>query len=278
MDSITEVEMSSCMNKLGGLGIIHRFMKIKDHISQLIELGTGPVVVCIGVGTEELRRLEEALKIGVDAVLIDIAHGHSTAMIEQIKEVKKLCNLPIIAGNIGTERAAVDLINAGADCLKVGIGPGTVCRTRHNTGVGVPQLTAIKNVASIIDQVNRPVSLIADGGIRYPGDIIKALAVGADAVMVGSIFSGTDETPGQIMRTNGSLFKTYRGLASREAQLSWKGEATSIEGESITVPYKGSVETIFRDTINNILSGFSYLNARNIRELQENATFIRRNR
>lgn len=277
MDTITEIQMAETMIELGGLGIIHRFLTIKEHQKQLHSLPS-PRIVCIGVGKQELERLHVTLEY-TDGVLIDIAHGHSEAMIQQIREVRKLVgDLPIIAGNIATKQAAVDLIEAGANVLKVGISPGFACRTRLNTGVGIPQLTAILNVAEATREVNKPVTLIADGGIKNAGDIVKALACGADAVMCGYLFSGTSETPGELFSTGDMskpLYKRYRGMASREAQLSWKGQATSVEGESINVPFRGSVVPIFEDLIANILSGFSYLNAHNITELRKNAEFVR---
>jgi IMP dehydrogenase len=283
MDTVTEHSMVTAMHRLGGLGIIHRFMKPECHL-QLLQECEGPKVICIGVGHSSRARLEHIVNEGAwknpdpRAVLIDIAHGHCTTMIDQIKWVR--AHYPekyIIAGNISTYEAALDLIDAGADSLKVGVGPGSLCTTRVRTGAGMPQLTAIDEVARAAQEVNKPISIIADGGIRNSGDVMKALAVGAHAVMIGNLFSGTDESPGDIfMRGSPPIkYKTYRGMASRKAQESWKGYATSVEGEMIDTPYKGPVKGVFDELIAGMLSGMSYQNAHNLGELQKNHCFIR---
>lgn len=274
MDSVTESQMALAMSDLGGLGIIHRFCNVEQHCKELAGLNFRQVA-CIGVANNDLDRLE-ALRPHFSAVLIDIAHGHCRAMIDQIHAVKKMYpDMPIIAGNVATKQGVVDLITAGADCIKVGVGCGSLCSTRINTGCGVPQLTAIVWAKEVTSSVNRPVTIIADGGIRNSGDIMKAIAAGADAVMVGSLFAGTEEAPGRIRTENGILYKVYRGMASREAQEDWKGFAKSIEGESTRVPYKGKAEAIFSDLTSSMLSSMSYMNARNIQELRENTLFIR---
>jgi len=274
MDTVTHSLMMDTMHKLGGLGIIHRFIPIEAHRVALLDAKSPNKIVCIGVGATELHRLKEMVDFA-SAVLIDIAHGHCQAVTDQIRTVKELYpRLPIIAGNIATAAAAEDLIEAGADCLKVGIGPGCLCSTRIQTGAGVPQLTAIMQVHNTIIQVNRPVTLIADGGIKHSGDIVKALAAGADAVMIGGLFAGTEEAPGEVFGDySGQRYKIYRGMASREAQLSWKGSATSIEGEVKRIPYRGPVAEIFKSLVNGILSGMSYQNARNLSQLREEAVF-----
>jgi len=277
MDTVTERTMAAAMRDLGCLGIIHRFMNVYAQIDQLE--GLRPCIACIGVGHSSRERLEILTHdLNLDTVLIDIAHGHCTAMIEQIKWVKSTYpSMDVIAGNIATYEAAIDLINAGADALKVGVGPGSLCTTRIRTGIGIPQLTAIDECSRATYEVNQPVFLIADGGIRNSGDIVKALAAGADAVMLGNLFAGTDETPGEVFtRGNPPIkFKTYRGMASRKAQESWKGYATSIEGEMIDVPYKGPIKGVFEDLIAGILSGMSYQGAHDLAELRRNHHFIR---
>jgi len=281
MDSVTELQMMQAMHKLHGLGIIHRFMPIEKHKSMLNASGVGPTIGCVGIGDNGKKRAE-ALVAVCDGFLVDIAHGHCDAMIRQIEWLKSL-EKPVIAGNIATASGAIDLMDAGAHSIKVGVGPGSLCSTRLKTGAGIPQLTAIMDVREAIDAWYRykdqdffKPTLIADGGIKNSGDIIKAFVAGADAVMMGNVFAGTEESPGQIINMPGKgKIKVYRGMASKEAQEDWKGKATSIEGEMTWVPYKGSVDNIFEDIINGMCSGMSYQNARNVNELRENAVFVR---
>jgi IMP dehydrogenase len=279
MDSVTNGLVAIAMERLGGLGIVHRFMSPKEQAIEFSCLKRP--VVCIGVGQEGLDRLKEICE-GKDAklfdivppaaVLIDIAHGDSAEMLKQIGLVKKLGFL-VMAGNVATADAAMRLWEAGADCVKVGVGGGSLCTTRIQTGCGVPQLTAIMDVAQYRFSGK---TIIADGGIRSGGDIIKSLAAGADAVMVGQIFAGATETPGERYRDrNGQILKRYRGMASREAQENWKGFATSVEGEATYVPYKGSIEEIFKPLIDSLLSGMSYQGAKDLVELRKNALFIK---
>jgi IMP dehydrogenase len=281
MDTVTECRMVAAMHREGGLGIIHRFMPPEDHYVQLAKIDS-PIVICIGVCKSSRDRLSyifSRLRTSQPtAVLIDIAHGHCTAMIEQIRWVKQtLPNTQVIAGNIATFDAAMDLLAAGADCLKVGVGPGALCSTRVKTGCGAPQLTAISEVLRATQEINRPIDIIADGGIRNSGDIVKALAAGANAVMIGNLLAGTEEAPGEtyLRGSPPTKYKLYRGMASLRAQESWKGYATSVEGESKDVPYKGLVKEVFQDLLAGILSGMSYQNAHNIGELQKNHLFIR---
>ncbi len=274
MDTVTGPAMAREINRLGGLGIMHRFLPTEEHRRELSRLEIGWKVLCIGVDQSSRERLELCLDwFTPDAILIDIAHGDCQAMEQMIKHVKTICSqIPIIAGNIATHDAAQRLISAGASALKVGISPGSLCSTRVMTGCGVPQLTAIMDVAQAIREVNTPITLIADGGIRDSGDMVKALAAGAHAVMLGNLFAGCTETPGDVIY-HPTPCKVYRGMASKEAQLSWKGSFSSIEGESLLVPLKGPVEDVFRYLVGGIRSGFAYLNACNIQELQQNAIF-----
>jgi len=287
MDTVTEFRMASAMRAMGGLGIIHRFMPM-DQQYEFLQVLEGPKVLCVGVGRED--RLANAKEyITPDAILIDVAHGHSNAVLERIQMSKELYpDTPVIAGNVATKIGVLDLLNAGADCVKVGVGPGSLCTTRVKTGCGVPQLTAIMDAKEAIeqwhvdqirskniDELDWVPTIIADGGIKNSGDIIKALAAGANAVMIGSLFAGTDEAPGRIINFPGrGKMKEYRGMASQEAQESWKGRATSVEGELTYLPYKGAVKDVFEDLVNGMLSGMSYQDAMDIAELQENASFI----
>ena len=272
MDTTTEYELALKMQELGGLGIIHRFMTPEKQYSMLS--GLCPAVGCIGTGLEEQKRWLYIKPVS-HMVLIDVAHGHHKSVIDQIRWVREgspeIC---IIAGNVATEDGAYDLVEAGANIIKNGVGPGSVCDTRRQTGCGVPQLSAIIDVCKI--KKYRPeIKIIADGGIRFAGDCIKAIAAGADFVMIGNLFAGTTEAVGKIYRENNFVYKIYRGLSSRESQLSWKGFAKSIEGELTRVPYKGPVKEIFDDLIASMLSGMSYQNALNLAQLRENAVFIR---
>jgi len=279
MDTVTEDRMARAIHKMGGLGIIHRFMTPEEQRKQLHDLGSILKVGCIGVGARARDRMHE---IGekCDAVLVDIAHGDSDAMVEQIRWLKESewKTLPVIAGNIATEDGAHRLIRAGADCLKVGVGPGSLCTTRIQTGVGIPQLTAVIDVSKVARKADRPITVIADGGIRQSGDIAKAIAAGADAVMVGSLFAGTEQTPGKVFSESGdqwNTYKIYRGMASREAQESWKGYARAIEGERKKVRYKGSVEPIFKALEEGLRSSMTYLNARDLDTFRKHAAFMR---
>jgi IMP dehydrogenase len=275
MDTVTETDMAIAMNKLGGLGILHRFASIPDQVNfvhRVKESGAQILSASIGVNTDYKERAAALIAAGVNVMTIDIAHGHSAAMMDVMKWLKDTYpNVEIIAGNMAMPEAAEDLIAAGADAIKVGIGPGSMCTTRIITGCGVPQLTAIALCAEVAQTYNVPV--IADGGIKTSGDIVKAFAAGADTVMLGSMLSGTIETPGEIQ--NGR--KQYRGMASKSAQVSWRGgvpEGMAPEGESTFVNVKGHVKDVIHELTGGIRSGMSYVNATTIEEIREKARFI----
>lgn len=285
MDTISEYDMAVAMSNLGGIAIIHRFQPIEEHVKQLSKLknlivGINGIVGCIGVEEEGQQRFR-AIKPFCTAILIDVAHGAASSVVKQIRYVKEIDpSLPIIAGNIATYEEAIELITAGVHCIKCGIGGGSVCKTRIQTGVGVPQLTAIANVYRAITEVNTPIYLIADGGIRYPGDIVKALVAGADTVMIGNLVAGTKETPGKIYQEyvnalETKTYKLYRGLASKSAQLDWKGHVSAVEGELTRVPVKGSVKEVIKEIEAGIRSAMSYVGARNLQELHNNSNLIR---
>jgi len=275
MDTITEYDMALAMNQLGGVGILHRFISIEEQASQarrLKEAGVKVVSASVGVGEEFKTRAKALIDVGVNIITIDIAHGHSVQMMETMKWLKDHHpDVEIIAGNMATPDAARDLIEAGADAIKVGIGPGSMCTTRIITGCGVPQLTAIALCAEIAESYGVPV--IADGGVRTSGDMVKAYAAGASTVMLGSMLSGTIETPGEIK--NGK--KQYRGMASRAAQDSWRGgvpEGMAPEGESTQVNVKGHVKDVILELAGGIRSGMSYVNATTVAEIREKALFM----
>lgn len=275
MDTVTESEMAIAMDELGGIGIIHRFASIDEQVRMVerVKANGSPIIsASIGVGDDFQARAKALVQAGVNVMTIDIAHGHSVAMMEVMKWLKdSFPNLELIAGNMATPDAAYDLIQAGADAIKVGIGPGSMCTTRIITGCGVPQLTAIALCAEVADEFDVPV--IADGGLRTSGDIVKAFAAGASTVMLGSMLSGTIETPGEIK--NGR--KQYRGMASKAAQVSWRGgvpTGMAPEGESTTVNVKGHVRDVILEITGGIRSGMSYVNAAQLSEIREKARFI----
>ncbi len=275
MDTVTEYDMALAMHQLGGLGILHRFISIEEQATQsrkLREAGVKNISASVGVGDEFKSRAQALIEAGVNLITIDIAHGHSVQMMETMKWLKDTHpNIEIIAGNLATPDAARDLIESGADAIKVGIGPGSMCTTRIITGCGVPQLTAVALAAEIAESYGVPV--IADGGIRTSGDMVKAFAAGASVVMLGSMLSGTIETPGEIK--NGK--KQYRGMASRSAQDSWRGgvpQGMAPEGESTQVSVKGHVKDVILEVTGGIRSGMSYVNATTIQEIHEKALFM----
>jgi IMP dehydrogenase len=276
MDTITESEMAIGMARLGGVGILHRFMSPEEQVRQVLAIkASHPAVLAasIGVNKEEEQRARMLIDAGIDVITVDIAHGHSNLMLDTLKMLKDKFGdeVEIIAGNVATPEATLELIEAGADAIKVGIGPGSMCTTRIITGAGVPQLTAIAWCAQAAREYGIPV--IADGGIKTSGDAVKALAAGAQTVMLGSILAGTLETPGAIHYGK----KVYRGMASRAAQVSWRGElpdGMAPEGESTSVTVKGPLAEVLGELAGGLRSGMSYVNASNIPELTEKARFM----
>ncbi len=278
MRDITGEKMCIEMATLGGLGILHRYMSIEDNVEMVKRIQTkasSPYSfgVSIGVKEEEKKRFYDLYNIGVRLFCIDQAHGHCLMMKDMLKWVRNSVGkeVYIIAGNIATYQAVVDLTKWGADCCKCGIGPGAPCTTRKNSGVGVPQLTALHEIrkAIVLERLN--VKLIADGGIQYPGDVSKALKF-ADAVMVGSVLSGTTETPGHVYQNpEGQFYKTYAGSASGENKVKGGGENKFVEGIVKTVPFRGHVKYIIHKIEDGLRSALSYSGAWNLKEFQEKA-------
>lgn len=258
-------------------------MKVRPNAAK-DDRGRLRVAAAVGVTADTMERVDALVNAGVDAVIIDTAHGHSKGVIEKLKEVKrKYKSLEVIVGNIATGKAALDLVKAGADAVKVGIGPGSICTTRVIAGVGVPQLSAILDVANALKGTGVP--LIADGGIRFTGDVVKALAAGAGTVMMGGMFAGTEESPGETIIFEGRKFKSYRGMGSLEAMQ--KGSKDRYfqdaeddikklvpEGISGRVPYKGNLSEIIYQVIGGLKAGMGYCGAKDIKALQ-GAKFIR---
>jgi IMP dehydrogenase len=276
MDSITEEAMVEAMYECGGLGILHRyspFNEIEKRIRYLYSVRV-PTIPSVGISVYDKTFIKSLLekKMITSAICLDIAHGHCKRTEEMIRFLKDL-GFAVIAGNVATLDGAIDLAEQGADVIKVGIGPGSLCTTRVVTGSGVPQLSAIMDVSNIKKDKDYPnIKIIADGGIKSSGDIVKALAAGADAVMIGRLFAGCKETPGEVIKGK----KVYRGMASFSAQMDYCGEVHGVpEGEAIFVNAKGSVKDIVKDLSDGIKSGLSYSGALNIKELQEKAYFIK---
>lgn len=277
MDTVTEVEMAKEMVCSGGLGIIHRYNTIDAQVKLCKELCKGKphpqVGAAIGVTGDYLERAQALIEAGVEIICVDVAHGHHSLMKDALKILRqKFYQIHIMAGNVATPQAFRDLANWGANSIKVGIGGGSICSTRLQTGHGIPTLQSVMDCK--MASAESKVKLIADGGIKTSGDIVKALAAGADFVMVGSLLAGTREAPGSLFHTETGPVKIYRGMASKEAQKDWKGKYSSNEGISTTIPYRGSVLNILSDLEKGITSGFSYSGVRNLLALQNRAKFV----
>ncbi len=272
--------------KLVGLITYKDIIKIKLRPNASKDtLGRLRVAAAVGITADMMDRVDALVKAGVDAITIDTAHGHSKGVIDALKSVKKKYpSLQVVTGNIATAEAAIALANAGADAVKVGIGPGSICTTRVIAGVGVPQLTAVYNVSQALKGTG--VCVIADGGIRYTGDIVKALAAGADTVMMGSMFAGVEESPGETIIFEGRKFKTYRGMGSIEAMQDgskdryFQADEQDVkklvpEGIVGRVPYKGTLSEVMYQLMGGLRAGMGYCGASTVNDLKENAKFIR---
>jgi IMP dehydrogenase len=289
MDTISEDKMADAMSQAGGFSIIHRYCTIDRQIN-LVDFCKEETVLAaaVGVNGDYLERAQALVDEGVSIICIDVAHGHHILVKEALETLRKELgdNIHLMAGNVATITGFRDLQDWGADSIRVGIGSGAICSTRIQTGHGVPQLTAIQECARAkltlpgpIEnwKLNKKAKLIADGGIRKAGDAVKALAAGADFIMCGSMFAGTDETPGNVIhliKGKHTKFKVYRGQASQEAQKDWRNKSYAPEGISTTVPCSGPVAAILNDFVRHLKSGLSYSAARNIKELQKKAVFI----
>lgn len=280
---IEKLPLVSKDNKLVGLITIKDIMSVIEHPNAARdEKGRLLVGAAVGTSPETMERVEKLVKAGVDVIVIDTAHGHSRRVIETLEMIKAAYpDLPVVAGNVATPEGTEALIKAGADAVKVGVGPGSICTTRVVAGVGVPQLTAILECSEVARKYDVPI--IADGGIRYSGDIVKALAAGAESVMVGSIFAGTEEAPGETILYQGRKYKAYRGMGSLGAMKSGSADRYGQEGENKfvpegiegMVPYKGTVKDVVHQLVGGLRSGMGYVGARTIKELQEKAVFVK---
>ncbi len=274
MDTVTGPAMASTICDHGGLGILHRYNTIEEQCNLVAESNAATLAAAIGVSEDLGPRTRALYNCGVKIICIDVAHGHHSNVERALKTLRDAYgeDIAIIAGNVATPEGFSDLQNWGASAIRVGIGGGSICSTRIQTGHGIPTLHSVYACS----QVKESASLIADGGIRTTGDIVKAIAAGADFAMLGSMLAGTTESPGEVMKsTNGKKYKVYRGMASRAAQEDWRGEARSLEGISTTIPFKGSVSNILYDLKQNIRSGLSYSGSRNIKQFQNAPVFVR---
>ena len=288
MDTVTESKMAIAIAKAGGIGIIHRNLNIKKQVEEIKKVKKQKLLVgaAVGAGSNELARAKAILKEGINMIVVDTAHGHTKKVSEMIKFIKKEKNskTALCAGNIATAEAARYLDKLGVDIIKVGIGPGSICTTRLVAGIGVPQLTAILNVRNAIKKSK--VKIISDGGIKYSGDLAKAFAAGADAVMIGSLFAGTDETPGKLIKKNGKLFKSFRGMGSvgamnkgsadRYFQSKQKDNSKYVpEGVEGLARYKGKVGKVIFKLVGGLRSSMGYLGSKQIKYLRKKPQFIK---
>jgi len=283
MDTISESTMALEVGLAGGAAVIHRYNTVAEQAKHVriakdmaMNLHNRQIVVgaAVGVTGDFIERAMALLEARANFICVDIAHGHHIMMKDAIAKLRVLLgdHYHIMAGNIATVEGVRDLADWGANSVRCNIGGGSICSTRIQTGHGLPGFQTILDCA----RVDRDVTIIADGGITNSGDMVKAIAAGADVVMCGSLLSGTDETPGKILEEkDGTRWKTYRGMASKEAQITWRGQYSSFEGVSARVPYRGSVRNILKDLEKGIRSGLSYSGARNIPELQATATFVK---
>lgn len=280
MDTTCEVKMAIAIGKLGGLGVVHRFNTIKDQAKQISIIKKHNLLAAAALGVKDYEeRLDELAKAEVDIIVLDIAHGHSKYAGKSLEYIKKKYpKIDVMAGNIATKDAAEYFLSKGADAIKVGIGPGSMCTTRIMTGAGVPQLTAIMDT---YEATQGRIPICADGGIQNPGDLAKAIGAGANTVMSGSIFAATLESPGKIIKQKGKFFKTYRGMASYDATLKKKkldgksqNEIISVEGEKTFIPYKGPIEPIVKKFLGGLASAMTYLGAKNMESFIGKADFI----
>lgn len=305
MDTVTEGRMAAAMAKMGGLGVVHKNLSIQAQADEVRLAKNTPVTAedthaavdkdgkllvaaAVGVTSDTFERAEALFEAGADAIVIDTAHGHSAGVLRKIKEIRDhFPHNTLIAGNVATAEGTRALFEAGVDVVKVGIGPGSICTTRVVAGVGVPQLTAIYDAADVAREFGKPI--IADGGIKYSGDVVKALAAGGNAVMLGSMLSGTEEAPGDVQQgSDGCLVKSYRGMGSVGAMSQQHGssdryfqggvnEANKLvpEGIEAVVSYKGTVSNVVYQILGGLRSGMGYCGAENIDKLIETAQFVR---
>ncbi len=287
MDTVTESKMAIAISKSGGIGIVHRNLSIEEQVKEVKKVKKNNCLVgaAIGVNPRDLERAEELFRVNTDLIVIDTAHGHTQKVLNMIKKInKKLKNCTLCAGNIATGKAAKFLADSGVDIVKVGIGPGSICTTRLVAGIGVPQLSAVLDVKKALK--NYKTKIVSDGGIKFSGDLAKAIAAGADAVMIGSLFSGTIESPGKIIKYKDKLYKKFRGMGSvgamavgsadRYYQKKFKNVSKYVpEGVEGMVKFKGTVIKTIHNLVGGLKSSMGYLGAKTIKDLQKKGEFVK---
>lgn len=304
MDTVTEHKMAIAMAKLGGLGVIHKNMSVNAQVNEVQKVkaqkpnlskellaavddqGLYLVAAAVGITDNTIERAKQLIKAGANAIVVDTAHGHSAGVLRKVKELRQTFpQITLVAGNVATAAGTKALYEAGVDVVKVGIGPGSICTTRVVAGIGVPQVTAVMDAATIAQQYHK--TIIADGGIKYSGDLVKALAAGGDAVMLGSMLAGTAEAPGKIFEKDGQKYKEYRGMGSLAAMDQKNGSKDRYfqsevndsrklvpEGIEGIVSYKGEVSDIIYQLEGGLRSGMGYTGSTTIQELKDTAQFI----
>lgn len=288
MDTVTDAKMAIAMGKLGGLGVIHRNLSIEKQTEEVKKVKKEGLLAAsaVGVGKDLHDRVSGLVRVDVDVLVVDSSHGFSKWVIEATKYISQnYKNITLISGSVATSAGAKALIEAGADVLRVGMGPGSICTTRIVSGMGIPQITAIIHTYALAKQFKVPV--ISDGGVRFSGDIVKAISVGASAIMGGSIFAGCDEAPGEIITKNKKKYKGYRGMGSvssmkegsavRYGQEYRKGQEKKLVAEGVEglMPYKGKLEDVVNQLIGGLRAGMYYAGVKNIQELQEKTRLMR---
>jgi len=272
MDTVTEASMVSAMSQSGGIGIIHRYNSIEEQALQVAKCSDANVGFAIGTGDDAVERASACVNAGANLICIDVAHGHHELVRYTLQVLRNTfgTSVHIMAGNVATAEGHQALSDWGADSVRVGIGGGSICSTRVQTGHGMPTFQSVLDCA----WHGGPAAIIADGGIRTSGDIVKAIAAGADAVMLGSLLAGTIESPGGLVHKAGGNYKAYRGMASKDAQMEWRGHYSSVEGVTSYVPSRGHASTVIGELVRGFRSGLSYSGCRDISELHLNAKFI----
>ncbi|ELZ44561.1 IMP dehydrogenase/GMP reductase [Halorubrum californiense DSM 19288] len=279
MDTVTEAELAIDLSRAGGLGVLHRFLTADEQSAQVERVAAAgeQVAAAVGINEDHLARSAALVDAGVDAIVVDVAHGHLDRAIAAVEEIAtEFPETDLVAGNVATPAGVEDLAAAGADCVKVGIGPGSHCTTRKVAGAGVPQLTAVDDCATAAADLD--VTICADGGIRTSGDAAKALMAGADTVMLGSLFAGTAEAPGAVVEVDGTRYKRSRGMATTAAAEDRDDKGANVgadEGVEALTPFKGPVATVAEEFCQGIRSGLSYCGGHTIERARERAEFVR---
>ena len=280
MDTVCEKNMAIEIAKHGGLGIIHRYMSQEDQRHEIFAVAKKNFATGFAVGSIQsedfsLRYIESVILSGAKLVLVDTANGHNVFAVETVRQIRRAFpDIHIMAGNVSTWDAFLSLSLAGADSVRVGIGGGACCTTRIVTGHGIPTLASIMDIYEMQERLDLPTSIIADGGIRNSGDMVKSFAAGADAVMVGSLLAGHDQSPGNIISVGNKKYKRYRGMASKEAQMDWKNNSSVVEGDSVDVEYRGDVSNTLDILRGGIGSGCSYSGVDKLEDLQFASEYV----